>query len=387
MHTSSIPEKRAAFFPLIGASLLSAVGSMPMHLAPFVTVAMIVDARTSVAGAGWVWSVAQLGEITTALLLPLLGLQGISRKAALLTAVALMIGLMVAAARVQIALFLGWFLIGGCCGLFKYLGVVAASRASRLSFAFSLRLSVVLMLAGSMSAVLATFGAGASYQVVLFQMGAAFAAVLLIGLVLHRSVPDELLTARKGDSKAGTSIPYAQAITGMVVVYFFFVGLSGVLVYVLHQAVQRGMVFEEAALGLAATKVSVGLWLLLSGIYDLRNGRHDRFVFQSAILVLSTIAIHYSRDRLELFAALLCWELAVNGLSAKLQAAVVRAAPHFAGRWLNVSILLGAATGPVINGYVTAIGWDALYVILGAITAFAPAVWSTFASRVLPTRS
>jgi hypothetical protein len=373
--------------PLIGASVLSAVGSLPLHLAPFVTVAMIADARTSVAGAGWVWSVALLGEIIIALVLPLLGFQKISRKIALLTSVALMAGLAMAAAPGQVAFLLGWFVIGGCCGILKYLGVVALSRASRLSFAFSLRLSVVLVLAGSVSAVLIMVGALASYEALVFQMGAAFAVVLLTGLLLHQDVADGSQTARMGDSEAAAPILYSQAITGLIAVYLFFVGLSGVLVYVLHQAVQRGMMFEEAALGLAATKVVVGMWLLLSGLHDLRRGRQDRFALESAILVLATIAIYHSRDKLELFAGLLCWELAVNRLSAKLQAAVVRVAPHFSGRWLSMSILLGAATGPVINGYLTGIGWDALYVLLGAITAFAPSGWSTLVRRLTRART
>jgi predicted ABC-type sugar transport system permease subunit len=82
-----------------------------------------------------------------------------------------------------------------------------------------------------------------------------------------------------------------------------------------------------------------------------------------------------SRDSFELLCALFFWEVSVNGMSARIMAAVVKDAPAFTSRYINLAILLGAATGPVINGFLVSTGHAYVYVLLGTVTAFAPALW------------
>src|SRR5262245_27797185 len=133
---------------LTGASLVSAVGSLVQHLAPFLAVAMIAAGYTSVAGAGWVRTVAQLAELAVALALPLIGIAELGRRAVLVLAVGFVLGLLLAGVNYQPLFWFGWLIIGVCSGALKYLGIMAAANAKNPTLAFSLRLSIVLMLAG-----------------------------------------------------------------------------------------------------------------------------------------------------------------------------------------------------------------------------------------------
>jgi hypothetical protein len=160
-----------------------------------------------------------------------------------------------------------------------------------------------------------------------------------------------------------------------LVVFIFFVGLAGVPVFVLHQAVGRGISLHGAALTVAATKLVAGMWLGISSFISLPKSRQDGLLLQGTLLMLGTVTIFVSRDNLELFAGLLVWELSVNTLSARLQSAVVRGNTQFAARWLNLAILLGLAVGPPVNGYAINLGNGHIYAIVGAVTAFAPATW------------
>jgi len=64
---------------LVGASVLSGAGSLPLHLAPLIVPVLVIDGRTSVADAGWVATAVLLGQFATALVLPLLDVRIIAR--------------------------------------------------------------------------------------------------------------------------------------------------------------------------------------------------------------------------------------------------------------------------------------------------------------------
>ena len=67
--------------------------------------------------------------------------------------------------------------------------------------------------------------------------------------------------------------------------------------------------------------------------------------------------------------------MALNKLSARLQAAVVAAWPEFAGRWLTGVMLLGAASGPPLNGFMISIGLDEAFVVICVLSAVGPLAW------------
>src|SRR5215475_15070020 len=121
---------------LFGASLLSSVGSFPLHLVPLIVATMIADSTTSVAGAGWVASSILLGQLSTSLLLPALGIYSVGRALVFAAGVVLIAGLAISGASEYWIMVTGWFLVGQCCGVFSYLGTVVASEFSRPVFAF-----------------------------------------------------------------------------------------------------------------------------------------------------------------------------------------------------------------------------------------------------------
>jgi hypothetical protein len=371
---SNRPPPRTELVSLFGASLLSAVGSLSLHIAPIVTIVMIADARTSVAGAGWVRSLSLMGEFAAAISLPLLGALQLGRKAALATAIALIAGIALAASHNALIFQAGWLVIGISSGVFKYLGVMAASKSSRLALAFTLRLSVVLILAGSVSAVLVAVNSLASYQALLEKLSIVLLAMLAIGIALYRG-PAVEPTVEGGTSSARRQRkPTLFQLSGLLVVYCFFASISGVLIYSLHQAVDRGLTASDAIWALALTKIAAGVWLMVAS-WRAKKAQRDGFLILACLLAASTIAIFQSWSIVMLFASLLLWEIAANNLSARLQAAVVANAPDFAGKWLNFNILLGGVTGPLLNGIAISFSSDVVYVAFAAVAAFAPVLW------------
>src|SRR5262249_43504631 len=113
--------RSAALRSLVGVSVLSSVGSLPLHLVPLIVVTLIADSRASVAGAGWVASSLLLGQLSTALALPALGICNVGRLPAIVAAGALVAGLVVSNASDYLVTLSGWFVVGQCCGVLSYL--------------------------------------------------------------------------------------------------------------------------------------------------------------------------------------------------------------------------------------------------------------------------
>lgn len=367
---------------LLGASLVSGIGSLVLHLAPFITFALIADSRASVAVAGWVRSLTQFGEIAVTIGLPLLGIMEFRRRAITFTALAFVGGLAMATSREIVVLMVGWLVVGACSGVMKYLGTMAAAKSSRLTYAFSLRLAVVLTLAGLASIYVITADVLRSYNGLLIHIIVFSAIILLIGgLFLNNGSIVNDNAAKQDRRAADAENASLWAVSGLAVLALFFVGVSGVLVYAIHQAVDRGLSLWEVAFAMAGTKLLVGAWLLTSSYFSSRRDGEMRFLFQALLLISATTAIYLSRDNYVLFLSLLSWEISVNTLSARLQAAVVSVSPR-ASRWLNLTILVGGAIGPALNGAAISIGHGYAYVIFGAATALAPVFWyGLFRSR------
>jgi len=71
-------------------------------------------------------------------------------------------------------------------------------------------------------------------------------------------------------------------------------------------------------------------------------------------------------------------EISLNGCSARLQSAIVGAAPHFAGRWLNGVILLGTASGPPLYGLAIGADMQAVFLALSSAVVCLPLVWQAW---------
>jgi len=356
--------------PIVGASLLSSIGSLPLHLLPLIVVTLIADSRASVGGAGWVATAILFGQLSTALALPALGIYNVDRQLAIGAVGLLIAGFAISIAPQYLIALSGWFLVGQCCGVLSYLGTMAATGFSRPVFAFSLRLALVLIVAGCVSGTLQISGMLTSYRDLLTLIAMTLVPLLALGIALYQP------TASREVNKYNTVRHFEIGLLGgLSTVYLFFAGQTGYLAYVVQQAVARGMTLEGTTLCLALMKISAGAWILCSAHLGYEDARSTRFWNLTLILLVAIIALSYSRHIEVFFLALLAIEMALNKLSARLQAAVVAARPEFAGQWLTGVMLLGAASGPPLNGFMISIGLEGAFVWIAVLSALGPLVW------------
>ncbi len=367
---------KAEIGSLIGASLLSAAGSLPLHLMPLIVVTLIADARTSVAQAGWVASSVLIGQLLASLALPVLKIDTVRRRITIAAAFALLLALLATVIEGLALLLIGWALVGACCGLFQYVGTTTASGYFRPVFAFSLRLGIVLVLAGTVAGALQGSNAFASYGSILIVLCAIFGLVLCSGLALYR--PGNVQAPRPRQAPPGRST--LSQIAGLGTVFLLFVGQTGFLTYAVQGAVGRGMALADAAWAVAGMKVIAGIALLLLARGGLQEKQRTRFLELGLLLAASLVAIAYAGTPAVFFLGLLGFELGLNILAARLQGKVVEAAPQFAGRWLTGTILLGAAAGPALHGVALGISSANLFLYVAVGSALIPALWASLRS-------
>jgi MFS family permease len=357
---------------LVGASLLSAGGSLPWQLMPLIIAALVVDSRTSIAQAGWVASAVLLGQLSASLAVPALGVQIVSRGFAIAVALALLLGLAASTLGGIAALYTGWFLIGGCCGVLQYLGVVAASIDSRPAFAFSLRLSIVLMLAGTVVGALQATNVFVSYFSTMAALGAVFVPLLATGIALYDPPRPNLDPAEQYASDRSAF----RKFSGLGAIYLLFVGQVGFLAYAVQSAMDRGMAIEEAAWAVAAMKIVSGAWLLYMAQTGFQTTLRPRFLELGGVLAASVVVVSYTGHLVGFFLGLIAFEIAFNTLVPRLQAKVILGARQFAGRWLTAALLLGAASGPPLHGAAISAGAGWYFICFAVLSALLPSLWA-----------
>jgi hypothetical protein len=352
---------------LVGASVLSGAGSLPLHLAPLIITVLVVDGRASVAEAGWIATSVLLGQFVTALVLPLLDVRLIARGPAIAVALVLLLGLGVSGLDGMAGLLMGWFIVGICCGGLQYLGTITAATHSRPAFAFPIRLGVVLCLAGVAAGALQWTASLASYGQMLAVLLAVFSLVLVVGVALHRPIEPPRRIQEK-DAQAG-ALKYAA----LAIVFILFVGQSGLLAYAVQGATSRGIVLRDASWALALMKITAGVCLLMLARKGLQNRENPRFLELGLLLAISNFIVATSTGLVLFFVGLLGLEIGFNLLSARLQAKVADIAPYFGGQWLVATMLLGAASGPALHGL--AIRFDAAnaFMVFAMASAMIPA--------------
>jgi hypothetical protein len=315
-----------------------------------------------------------IGQLSSSLALPALKIVSVRRDVAIVAAITLLVGLAISSSNKFVLLLMGWFLAGQCCGTLMYLGTMVASRFPRKSFAFSFRLAIVLILAGCVSSFLQATKAFASYRALLFELILVLIPILICGIILHRPVAEERTKAKFAEGTRWT----IRQFSGLATVYLFFVGQTGFLAYVIQQALAREMNFNDTVWSLAAVKFAAGLWLIGVAFLGFGMQRKEQFLYVGIVLISAMLTISYTLSIVVFFVALLVFEVTLNTLSARLQAAVVAARPQFAGQWLTGVILLGAATGPPLNGLAISSGLAGIFLVISLLSALAPLIWRQF---------
>jgi hypothetical protein len=349
---------------LIGASVLSSAGSLPLHLAPLIVAVVVTDGRMSVANAGWVATAVLLGTLATAILLPLLDVRLITRPFATILASTLLFGLLLSSFAGL--LLVGWFIVGICCGGFQYLGTSTAATHSQPAFAFPIRLGTVLCIAGLTVAAVRSIETG-SYLVMLFVLAAVLGLITASGIVLYGPLKSR---APAVDRDPASPLKYLA----LAIVFVLFVGQTGLLAYVVQQAGARGIGLGGAFWALAMMKVGAGLCLLLLARSGLQNRQNPRFIELGILLAGGNFIVATTTSLPLFFAGLLGLELGFNLLSARLQAMAADIAPSFAGKWLVATILLGAAAGPALHGLALRLDANAAFIVFAMVSALVPVI-------------
>jgi hypothetical protein len=361
---------------VVGAGLLSAIGSLPLHLMPLIVAALIADGRMALAEAGWVASAVLLGQLLAALSLPLLGLRIVRRRVAVATILAMLLALFGTLPNSGAGVLLGWFVAGLCCGTLLYLGVTTAAASDRPAPAFALRLGVVMIVAGAVAVSVRMVGDVASYGSIIAALTVITAIVAAAGASLYRATPRAV--APRAAAPRGS--PRLDGVTGLAALLVLFVGQTGFFAYAVQAATARGLPLADTALALAAMKLAVGIWLACSAHSRIMR-RSPHLVGAGAMLALGVLVVCGAQQIAAFFVGLLIFELAFNSLSAALQARVVEAAPTLGRDWLTAGILSGAALGPPLNGIMIELGKGDYFIAFAVASALIPALWAWWQRR------
>lgn len=356
---------------LVGASLASAAGSLPTHLMPLTVTAVVAGTSVDTEGAGWVASALLIGQLISSTGLPLLGVTVIGRMGAAVISLLFVAGLILSGVGGMPALLAGWFLVGLCCGVLMFLGTVAAARFATPALAFALRLGVVLVLAGLSAALVLVTDAAASYAGYLIWLTIAFGSILVLGNLLYAPIPLQAKAGGAGEVRMAST----TMVCGLAAAYITFVGQTGLVVYVLLTAVQRGIDLTDAAWIFAGVKVASGLWLIAASRFGRPGSSVGRMAVLGLLVAVGGYGMSTTAEALYLFAFLIVFQISFNSLSAQVQGSIAAIGPQMTGRWIACTLLLGAASGPPLHGWAIGAGLETEFVIFAVATTLLPALW------------
>lgn len=372
---------------LLGASLLSAAAGLPLHLLPLLIAAVIAQGRLPIAQAGWVASACLGGQLIASLALPLLGFTYLKRSHAAVAVAVLLAAVVCSSFSFTGSLLLSWFVVGLACGNLYFLATTTAAAQPDREAAFAVRLSLTLVVSGLAIFALQLAKGFNDYSALAVQLSIVFAVLTLLGLWMYKPPAQAVkLTA------LSTNVPTKPTVApnqgrwyGLLVVFIVFVGQPGFWAYAVQNVQQRGVALEHVAYAIAFCKLAAGAWLYVNSKYRAKVQAKSLSVtdllLPGIVLVGALLCMSLANVALVFMLGVLLWELSLNVLSARLQAAAVNDNPARAGMWLTAAVFLGAATGPALHGL--ALKWGAGYVFVAyaCISALVPYMWLQFKAK------
>ena len=371
---------------MLGASLLSAAAGLPLHLLPLLIAAVIAQGQLSVSQAGWVASACLAGQLVAALALPLLRFTYLKRSHAAIAVATLLVAVLCSNLPLAGSLLLSWFVVGLACGSLYFLATTTAAAQANREAAFSVRLSLTLVVSGVAIFALQLGKGFANYSVLVTQLGIVFAVLTALGLWLYEPPAALASAGTPGTTSLLTKpTPVQGSWYGLVVMFVLFVGQPGFWAYAVQNVQQRGIALEHLAYSIAFCKLAAGLWLYVNSKKrakaQVKHVSALDLLLPGAVLAVALIFMSLANVALVFMLGVLLWELSLNVLSARLQAAVVNDNPTQAGVWLTAAVFLGAATGPAIHGQALQFGAGTVFVVYACVSALIPFVWLQFKAK------
>jgi hypothetical protein len=354
----------------LGASLLSAAASLPLHLMPLIVVAVVAESRLPTAQAGWIATAYMLGQMLVVLALPAAGYTLLRRQYAFVAAAVLLGAVATSRGLYGCPVLLPWFFVGAACGALQFLGTTTAAAAPDRRLAFALRLAVTLLVSGCAIVGVQFSGGFGTYGSLAIQLSLVFAVLTGLGLVWYREPgPADQMRGSLEPAKAGS-------LAGLLVVFLLFLGQPGFWAFALQGVQRRGVVLEHVAYAIAFCKASTGLVLLITALRGAHGPPRTDLLWPGVAVAGGVLGMALARHPESFLVGLLLWELGLNVLAVRLQVAVVQDNPGMAGPWLTSAVFLGAATGPVLHGMTIQIGIPYAFVAYACVSAVVPFGWA-----------
>ena len=355
---------------LLGTSALSGLGSLPLHLLPFLVAVAIAGGVLSPAMAGWIGAAYMVGLLVTSSLLPLWRVEHLSRAQAAVAAALLVGALLLAAEQAGMVLvLLDWLLVGVSCGVLQVMGAMAAARTEHRREAFALRLAVTLAIAGAATAALQLMGAFASYEALTHGLALLTGTTAAFALLLP--MPRLHVGVVRPAPIAGRGVKWQ----GLVFIGLFFVGQHGLWAYTVEGAIGNGIDLSMTAVNISLCKFAACAALMTHN-FGLSRRWPDRTLRPGGFaLAVSAGIVVATSDSALLLLGLLVWQVLLNTMSARFQAEIVSADPLNAGAWITAAIFIGSALGYVLRGAAIAMGVDWAFQAFIVFSCFLPALW------------
>jgi hypothetical protein len=168
---------------------------------------------------------------------------------------------------------------------------------------------------------------------------------------------------------------------GLGLLFLLFVGQQGLWAVVMQGASARGMALHQVVWVICASKLA-GAAVVLAGVRKESGAPSARVLLISgAVVAAGGAAMGQGANLLFFGLGLFAWEVGLNVLSARYQAALAYQDPARAGMWITAGIFLGAAAGHALAPAAVAHGLVVAYSLAAAATALGPWGWALVARR------
>lgn len=373
---------------IVGASLLSAAASLPLHLLPLLIASVIAEGRLPLAQAGWIATACMSGILVASIAQPSFGLKRISPMQAVGAIAAVLAGMWASTQAMSPRLMLAcWFVIGLGGGVLHFLATTTAAAEKNRESAFSIRLAITLLVSGCVVFVVQHLRGFGTYSLLSVYLFVALAILTSLGWALYTppmlaqsalsqqanesNQPNEL--SDRNQAKKPAFRP--RHFLGLAIIFGLFLGQQGFWAYAVETVKLRGVDIAHLAYAIAASKIMAAGLLYLNAKRPLTSLLPAKFSLPGIGLACAVLLMAGAQHAFVFMLGVLLWEIALNILSARTQAAVVKNNPQFGGGWLTAAVFLGAALGPALHGLLLQAQLGLIFWLFASLSALLPFAW------------